>query len=1086
MSNDVELNPGPFFQFGHLNARSLNRDDKFDEISELVKENGFDVFAVTETWLNDRVPNDCLQIPGYNPIIRLDRHQRMGGGVAFFTANSVVVKRRLDLELAAVEFLWIEFRIKHFDILCGVCYRPPDNDSVSLDNFFEYFQLVLGKICQLPKQYFIVMLGDFNAHYDVANPSGNSEVGGKLYSFLESNNLAQLITEPTRVTSNSSTILDLVITNCLERFSASGTLSPPSNCDHSVIFASMNLITHRSRSYKRQVWNFNNVNSADLNCELSQMDWFSLCENTNDIDETYSCWYSHFRSIIEKYIPLKMVTIRPNDKPWMDSEVRHAIRRRDRLLRIHNIRPSPVTWESYRAQRNFVTSVIRFAKKSFYERANTDLSNPDTNCKKWWSIVNKVCGRENFSTIPPIIENEVPIFDSKEKACIFNDYFVLQTELPLPNSIPPIIQPYQTQQFLSNIIATEKQVLELMKGVDISKACGYDGIGNKIIKLCSQGFHVYFTYFINLSLSLGQYPSAWKLANVIPLFKNDNPQHKVNYRPVSLLASFSKICERVVFFHLYNFLMETGFLYKFQSGFRPGDSTINQLIFLVHKIYEALEDGKEVQVVFLDISKAFDKVWHAGLLRKLEALGVQSPLLQWFESYLCNRKQRVVIEGQCSDWRTITSGVPQGSVLGPLLFLIYINDITDDLASLPLIYADDTTLLEIVDDPVVSAGRLNSDLHKISVWADKWLVTMNPVKSRNVIFSLKRNKQVHPPLFLGSNIVKDVESHTHLGLTLQSSMSWRKHIVWVFEKASKQLNMLKFVRFKVDRSILTSLYKSLIRPLMEYGDVIWNNCYDCDSALLDGVQYEAARLVTGAIKGTSSARLYKELAWESLSNRRKLHLLCQFYKIVKNLAPYYLSEMLPKLSSERTNYRLRSRENFTQFSCRTSRFQKSFFPSAITGWNSLDIDVRNSISLPTFKAKLRSTLFPHSYNKLFDFSLSRRASIDHTRLRLGFSCLREYLFKINRCVSPFCECSLDSESVKHFFLFCPRYAAQRNVLFTSAATILGETWSSSSDARKINFLLYGVKSVNYDVNCVLFREVQRFIMSTNRFSMATV
>ena len=154
---------------------------------------------------------------------------------------------------------------------------------------------------------------------------------------------------------------------------------------------------------------------------------------------------------------------------------------------------------------------------------------------------------------------------------------------------------------------------------------------------------------------------------------------------------------------------------------------------------------------------------------------------------------------------------------------------------------------------------------------------------------------------------------------------------------------------------------------MEYGDVIWNNCYDCDSALLDSVQYEAVRLVTGAIKGASYARLCKELAWESLSSRRKLHLQSQFDKIVKNLAPYYLSELLPKLSSERTNYRLRSRENFTQFSCRTSRFQKSFFPSAVTGWNSLDLGVRNSVSLPTFKAKLRSALFPHSYNKLFDF-----------------------------------------------------------------------------------------------------------------------
>ena len=169
-------------------------------------------------------------------------------------ANSLVVKRRLDLELATVEFLLIEFRIKHLDILCGVCYRPPDNDSVSLDNFFGSFQLVLDQIRQLPKQYIIVMLGDFNAHYDVANPSGNSDVVGKLNSFLESNNLAQLMAEPSLVTFQSSTMLDLVITNCPEHFSASGTLSPPSNGDHSVIFASMNLFTHRSRSYKRHVW----------------------------------------------------------------------------------------------------------------------------------------------------------------------------------------------------------------------------------------------------------------------------------------------------------------------------------------------------------------------------------------------------------------------------------------------------------------------------------------------------------------------------------------------------------------------------------------------------------------------------------------------------------------------------------------------------------------------------------------------------------------------------------------------------------------------------------------------------------------
>ena len=162
-------------------------------------------------------------------------------------------------------------------------------------------------------------------------------------------------------------------------------------------------------------------------------------------------------------------------------------------------------------------------------------------------------------------------------------------------------------------------------------------------------------------------------------------------------------------------------------------------------------------------------------------------------------------------------------------------------------------------------------------------------------------------------------------------------------------------------------------------------------------------------------------------------------------------------------------------------FQKSFFPSAINGWNSLELALRNSISLPTFKAKLRSILFPHCYNKSFDYSFSRRASIYHTRLRLGFSCLREYLFKSKCCSSPFCECGIDIESVKHFFLFCPRYAAQRNLLLASGANILGETWSSSSDAKKLNFLFYGVKSVNYDINCALFREVQTFIINTSTF-----
>ena len=320
------------------------------------------------------------------------------------------------------------------------------------------------------------------------------------------------------------------------------------------------------------------------------------------------------------------------------------------------------------------------------------------------------------------------------------------------------------------------------------------------------------------------------------------------------------------------------------------------------------------------------------MLRKLEALGVKGTLLKWFDSYLKNRKQRVVIEVLSSEWKSIKSGVPQGSVLGLLLFLIYINDITAGLQTLPFIYADDTMLLETIENTDVSASHLNSDLLEISEWSDKWLVTMNPSKFRCMVFSLKHDEPIHPALTLDGVHIKEVESHTHLGLTFQVNMSWRSHIQNIFEKASKRLNMLKSLKYRVNRSTLVCLYKSLIRPLMEYGDVIWDNCTDGESQLLDSIPYDSARVVTGAIKGTSGRALINELAWEDLSTRRKMHKLAYFLKIVRNISSLYLVELLPHTVGERVHFSLRSSENFYSFSCPTAKFRQSFFlPQLIYG-----------------------------------------------------------------------------------------------------------------------------------------------------------
>ena len=243
-----------------------------------------------------------------------------------------------------------------------------------------------------------------------------------------------------------------------------------------------------------------------------------------------------------------------------------------------------------------------------------------------------------------------------------------------------------------------------------------------------------------------------------------------------LLNSEGKVLKG--FKHLFNHLQNNNILSSLQSGFIPGDSTVNQLAYLYHTFCEALDAGKEVRAVFCDISKAFDRVWHAGLIHKLEAAGVTEEALEWFRNYLSNRRQRVVLPGASSDWAYIRAGVPRGSILGPLLFLVYINDIVENIGSHIRLFADDTSLFIIVDDPITSAARLNSDLDKITRWAALWLVTFNPTKSESFLVSRKVNRPVHPPLFMQNIQIEEVECHKHLGVFLSNDCSWHKHITY--------------------------------------------------------------------------------------------------------------------------------------------------------------------------------------------------------------------------------------------------------------------------------------------------------------------
>ena len=656
--------------------------------------------------------------------------------------------------------------LENSQIICGVCYRPPNSSSAQVDDFFDSLQDSLDKINTM-NYAAVILLGDLNAHYNfVQTTSRNTDVGMKLYHVLECNNLFQIIDEPTRITSSSESILDLIISDSPGLFTHSGTSSPPANCDHNLIFANLNFPVKKRQTYRRHICNFNGVKVDVLNDSLAAADWDSTLSSSGselNIDTINEQWFSLFHKIVSFHIPHKSVVIRPRDKFWMNGTIRSAIRKRNRLLKAFFRTKLASCWEKYRRQRNLVVHLIRLAKSAHEKKINDLLSDPSTSLKMWWRITKSLYGDKLCSSIPSLKENNDLITDSKKKAEVFNEYFVAQTFLPGSNSkdIPNHPCPFP-KHTLGSIRSSHNEVLNILNNLNIAKACGHDGISNRILKMCGPGFCSSLSRLIDLSFSSGQYPKSWKMANVLPLFKKGDRQITSNYRPISLLPCISKICEKIVFIRLYSFLNDVGFFYQLQSGFRPGDSTIMQLIYIVDKIVNALERGNEVRAVFLDISKAFDRVWHKGLLAKLERLGITGSLLKWFRSYLLGRSQRVIVDGLNSEWREIQAGVPQGSVLGPLLFLIYINDITTGIASDCFLFADDSLLLEEVYSPDRSAQKLNIDLQVISNWSDRWLVTLNASKTKTVTFSSKRIKPVHPSLYLELRPIEEIITHDQL------------------------------------------------------------------------------------------------------------------------------------------------------------------------------------------------------------------------------------------------------------------------------------------------------------------------------------
>ncbi len=1099
-SGDVELNPGPkSFSFTHINVRSIyvNNDDiKLGNLQSCALDNKWDVLAITETWLDDTISNIMISLSGFQPPERNDRN-RHGGGVMLYISTAIPYARRHDLEQlnSNCESIWIELGISNVNrIIFGLFYRPPNQSAVQRHTFCNEFTTSVSEALSSGASS-VFVTGDFNdrcTSWLGDHCVNNSELGNRFRDLTHSIGLTQIVDFPTHVNNDGRPdhILDLVFTNSIQCISDCNCLPPILNCDHMFINVNTTFTFPNQPSFKRFVWDFKHSNFDALNILLANSPWDNILDSSLSIDDQANTFTKYVSNSAKIYIPFKQISVNPKDKPWMTSKLKMLQRKRNRLWKRYFKTKNPEHFDQYRRIRNNVTRENK-KRKFNYNKQVLDQAAISPNSKHFWKLAKSILGKTTDSFIPPLLDQNDLITDHKQKARLFNEYFASQSSLPQDtNSIP---LPPLTHLATEKLSSFKIEVLDTYKALEdlkSDKATGPDLIGNKMLKETSAAIAYPLTRIFNHCLCAGLYPASWKKSHTMPIFKKGDRRLVGNYRPISLLCNMSKVFERLIYNQLYNHLMKNHLLTPKNSGFKKGDGTINQLIYLTHEIYRAFENGNDVKFVFLDFSKAFDRVWHKGLLFKLEKMGVEGNLLKLLGNYLSYRQQRVVLNGQHSSLININAGVPQGSILGPLLFLVYINDLPDSIKCNINLFADDSTLWEVITDATESVTKLNSDLIRIQQWSDQWHMTLNPHKTEMLTFSSKVQKVHSSPLVLKNTIITEVGTHKHLGMTLSSNMSWKPHITNITVSAGKKINIMRKMSYRLNRPILMRLYTSYIRPVLEYGSVLFDDFSVETMDMLDSIQHHAALTCTGAFATTSKLLMLKEVGWQALSDRRKSSKLLYLYKITHGLVPTYLSEILTQLKRpyerETIRYNMRNAVHIRVPFSRTERYKKSFFLSTIILWNKLSEDVINSGSAFTFKNKLRAIYTTNEVPPKWYCAGRRRPNILHTRLRLNNSSLNANRFRLNIADSAACPCGAPIENSIHYITQCPLYNQTRSKLLVGIRDIIAPgvhpaTLPALSNQYYSNLIIFGSIKLPTEDNFKIAAIMQTFIIESGRF-----
>ena len=880
---------------------------------------------------SDRVWNDNGD-PGYC---------KRGGGLMCYAKDNLRVSdseyEKLNYSTKDLEIQWISVHIDNLrPIVILNLYRPPQGD------YKKACKIINDSISEanLKNNTEIYLMGDFNI-----NLSEKSSPQCKELLFVAgSNGLLPKIKSTTRHSCRNGigkdTCIDQIFTNS-ELIVEAKTLDLNIS-DHLAVYVRRKRKRQRYKKVACIGRSYRHFVREDFQEALIDSDWGEFYASENpDI-----CWQiieDSIRKILDDMCPQRNFKVKDIKEPWITDEILEEIK--DNYLKIARTTGDERDWIMARRERNRVGKLVKAAKAEFVKERQRELKGEP---KKFWKAISSIfpSNKKKLNTIELTDRNDNSSLESSDTADYINNFFTsIGAELASKSNDPWKFFGSVSNESCPDISTDYEQVLNLCKEINVVKSSGFGDIASKVFKHAFMVLIPQLVYLFNLSLSSGIFPKRWKQATVIPLFKGGDRANVGNYRPISLLPLPSKLIEKIVHEKLSKFLEDKNIISEKQSGFRKGFSTASAVADLTDDLFSAINTSEVSMAVFVDLKKAFDSVSHDILCSKLDRLGIRGMALDWCLNYLSDRSQVVLANNVRSGPAPINFGVPQGSVLGPLFFILYINDLQRALDNniKVRLYADDTVVYVSGKNVETLTRTLQLNLHRLNRWCRANKLTLNPAKTKMMCFGTRQavRKVKLKALFIGGKQIQHVATFKYLGYILDSTLSYKPHVTDVLNKVIHKKILLSKIRPFLHTNVALLVYKTMILPYFDYCDVIYNSACKNDLDKLQRLQNKCLKTCLNMHNLTETKAVHSSAKSAFLEPRRKAH-LCNFM---------FKRQCREELIDDRDiNTRLHDAPVFHVNFPIKETFKRSVLYSGAVLWNELPTNLRSMDNFSVFKA----------------------------------------------------------------------------------------------------------------------------------------